>query len=281
VDLATAPGPGAVQLELWAGLNILASAPLLLLPPSPSPASDQEADPLLEELKQHVSRLTWSEGTAAGPAAGAAAFLSDLGQVLFTASCNSGSGTRAAAVTADGPGLWGGAAAGIKHQHTSNPTLLESTLSTCQGLIEYAQAARLTHTQELAATAHLHISQSARHLLSSGGTLSAGQPNQAGALAMQAVPHKGEQLTSSGCARAVMCGFRAQTQEESYRVWAAKQCAPLIFVWKPLFHVMMVASMIGSIRRGDPFCLSDLPVHLLLCSPHALTLGLAAAGHYR
>jgi hypothetical protein len=159
VDLSTAPGPGAVQLELWHGLNILVSAPLLLLPPLRSPSS---TDPLLEELHQHVAQAAWGneaeDSSFAGAATGVAAFLTDLGQLVHTVACisssssSSGSGASAHA-TAEGPAAWGGVAASTARRGASDSALLHSTSILAEGLLEFLYVLDLTQTAELVLTA--------------------------------------------------------------------------------------------------------------------------------
>jgi hypothetical protein len=169
VDLATAPGPGAVQLELWHGLNILASAPLLLLPHLLP--DHHQIDPLLEELTHHVSQHSWGEAAATeqlqGPlgalsssssssSSGLPALLSDLGQVLYCAACITSqggpgdTGSSSPAAAASGPGSWGGVAVSLAERSASDPTYLRGTLMLAQGLQEYvARDDSLPHTAAL------------------------------------------------------------------------------------------------------------------------------------
>jgi hypothetical protein len=269
-----------VQLELWQGLNILASAPLLLLPPLPSPSS---TDALLEELHQHVAQNSWTEASESTsvPATGMSAVLSDLGQLLFTVDCITSGYMRAATDTEDGPGLWGGAAAGVRWQHTSDPDILESALLVNQGLIEYAQNEGLSHVAELAGSAQQCISQRLKDCSPSGSILEMGQTSLPGILSGHVAAPDLKRPTFSESFRATIYGFKPQAQEKAYHAWAAQQCARLLLVWKPIFHVLMIASAIGSMRRGDPFSITDIPVHLALCSPHTLAFGLAVAGQHR
>jgi hypothetical protein len=278
VDLATAPRPGAVQLELWHGLNILASAPLLLLPPLLPAPDHHQSDLLLEELKQHVTQHSWGEGKA-GNTSGVPALLSDMGQLLFTADGISNASQPCAA--AAGVPSWGGVGPAVIRHHSQDPALLGCCLNMAEGLLEYAQSTGLLHTAQAVEAACKHISNVVKDCSATNTSQRAEQPNLQGVQATRARVPQSKQPTFKECVQAAVYGFKPKSKEESYTMWAAQQCAPLIFVWKPLFHVLMAASMIGSIRRGDPFSLSDLPIHLLLCSPHALALGLAAAGHYR
>jgi hypothetical protein len=276
VDLSTAPGPGAVQLELWQGLNILASAPLLLLPSLPRLSSpDDQADPLLQELHQHVGQHSWAGeavGSTLGAATGASAFLCDLGHLLFTVDCINSRSTAPPGVP-----TWGGGSSAIISHHRTNTPLLVSSLSMAEGLLEYAHSATLPHTAHIASSARQCIAYTLHDFEQPSQYQSHPPSTQAG----PSVMIESKQLTLSSIIHAAICGFKPPAQEEAYRVWSAKTCSPLLLVWKPIFHMLMIASAIGSMRRGDPFSITDIPIHLVLCSPHTLAFGLAVAGQHR
>jgi hypothetical protein len=163
VDLSKGAQVGAVQLELWAGATTpLLSAPFLLLPPDAA----NTADALLLELQTFVQACGWvtpddadASQAAHGsqPQVGTAAWLEDLGQVLYTAECiqklDNGRAAHVAVASepdSDLPSSWGGiSAAAMADQHTSNPALLSSTLALGEGLLEYAKSEGLAHTSAL------------------------------------------------------------------------------------------------------------------------------------
>jgi hypothetical protein len=186
ITLTTTATVGSVELELWHGHQVLAAVPLLLLPPA---ATTPPPDPLLEELQQCIQQLAWgSEPTdesqpppAADPLctlsnwvagvpssssqgddtpSGAGAWVTDLGQLLFTGACidqQASQGTVSGGVstgtlaTPCGPGSWGGVAASTVTQHTDNPVFLRSMLVLGEGLLELARSQGHCHTVQLVA----------------------------------------------------------------------------------------------------------------------------------
>jgi hypothetical protein len=137
ISLLSSARAGSVQLELWHGHQVLATAPLLLLPPGPI---TQGPDTLLEELQQCAHQCAWTPETSppppsplpappppvdplcslsawvpgppltttlAGsePPSGAQAWLTDLGQLLFAGACidQASRGTSLDGVLTGGP----------------------------------------------------------------------------------------------------------------------------------------------------------------------------------
>jgi hypothetical protein len=154
VDLSQAPRGGVVQLELWCGRSLLASAPLLLLPPLTS-AEGKTSDALLVELLQHTQHFKWSEEEGGS---GIAAWLNDMGQLLHTAACCASGGTTADSAST-GPGSWGGVVSAIARQHASSPALLSGALALGEALLEYAKSEGLPHTSSLLSSAILNVHQ--------------------------------------------------------------------------------------------------------------------------
>jgi hypothetical protein len=161
VDLSVAPSAGSVQLELWCGRALLASAPLLLLPALTNGARASGSDPLLDELQDHVQQVGWEE-EASEPetCSGAAAFLSDLGQVLFSVQCVQQTASDASAqklsdnsavndMSTSGPSSWGGVVMSLASEHAFDPALLSSMHSLGEGLLEYAKMEGLKATASL------------------------------------------------------------------------------------------------------------------------------------
>jgi hypothetical protein len=276
-----------VQLELWQGLNILASAPLLLLPPLPSPSS---TDPLLEELDQHVAQASWvqeEEGSSTGVAgneAGIAAFLTDLGQLLFTTDCIGSSSPQAHGQRSDaGVPAWGGVGPALIHQHSQDPDLLSSSLNTAEGLLEFARSGNLLQVAQLVEFVWQCISQQLQNISANsyGSEQAAGAAKLASRLSGSPAGMTARQLTLKECILTTIHGFRPHSLEGEYSVWAAQRCTPLLMAWKPFFLVWMVASIIGSIRRGEAFNYGDIPVHIIMSSAHVATVFLALAGLHR
>jgi hypothetical protein len=285
VDLATAPGPGAVQLELWHGLNILASAPLLLLPPQPQ----EHSTLLMEELGQHVEQCSWevdaaesvsevTAGTQIASASGVPALLSDLGQVLFTADCISNPG-RASGLPLEGPGAWGGVAAGIMAQHTGNPECLDSTLQVAEGLVEYAQAQGLPHLASTVQDAYQLIEKH-RSTCTHSGAVSAACDKSLGKPAQQqqqeheqgseqAIRQQPPSLQQ--CMRAVLLGFPPD-QEEQYGVWMAARYALIRDTWRATFLVLIASGLLRSLLTAAAEAPAPLTVSALLALPYSVGL---------
>jgi hypothetical protein len=205
VGLTHAISVGAVQLELWSGRFLLASAPLLLLPALPAcNKGGRVHDDLLEELQLSLQSSCWdapagntltepsSHAAAAGEIpAGLAAFLTDLGQVLATAECVQSAEQEpgnSSEYVATGPGSWGGIRASLKHQHACNTALLTTVLHMADGLLEYAQAQGLTCTGQLVATAVDTLQQRVAVLSMGHGSLGPSLPT-AGAASTASEPH--------------------------------------------------------------------------------------------
>jgi hypothetical protein len=287
VDLSTAPGPGAVQLEMWAGLNILASAPLLLLPPLLPAPDHHQPDPLLEELRQHVAQHSWVEG-AAGETSGMSAFLSDLGQVLFAANCikpathvpDRHSATQLA--PAGQVAAQGAIVTSLAQRHRSDPDVLRSILSLAEGAAEFAHAEGLHHVAAMVESARVAASQRLRDSSPSGSSQAASQQQEvAGSNQQESASSPQAQITLRDCMAALVHGFAPGSAEDQYLAWSAQRCAPLLLAWKPWMLVWVVATNIGSVRRGDTITASDVPLHILMCAPHAVTCILALTRRHR
>jgi hypothetical protein len=148
VELSQAPSAGSVQLELWCGRDVLASAPLLILPAVTSGASG--SDSVLEELQGYINK---SSGDTS-------ALLSDLGQVLYSVDCinqqqlgndpvkavaSSNNGTSTTS-SSSGPASWGGVVSSLAQHHASDPEMLASMLVAGDDLLQYAKSEGLKHT---------------------------------------------------------------------------------------------------------------------------------------
>jgi hypothetical protein len=154
VDLNEALHPGSVQLELWCGRALLASAPLLLLPSSSNvPEGPQERDPLFEELQTYSASVI-----------DASALLTDLGQVLYSLECVQQYTARLSGyeqdVNSSGPSSsWGGIVAGLAAQHACDLTTLSSMHELASGLLEYAKSEGLKHTAALLVSGIMRLHQ--------------------------------------------------------------------------------------------------------------------------
>jgi hypothetical protein len=321
VDLATAPGPGAVQLELWAGLNILASAPLLLLPPSPSPASDQEADPLLEELKQHVAQQSWvvapdsgndihQAGASLLEPSGLSALLTDLGHILHTLDCITaynkahvsakGKGTSDAARqsgetsrSAGGPGSWGGIASNTVRVHATDTTLLCSTLLLAEGVLEYAQAEGLGHTVALlqaalpTLSAHIKACQHAPSATQGEAALSVDARQEAlkgsdNVLSSDMWAQSQQHQAPSWHACAAAVVAGFQGElEGEYAGWVCQLCSRVMGLWRTSYLVWLAVWTAQRLRAGDTRVLPDLQVPLLCYLPNLVGLVLSVRRRYR
>jgi hypothetical protein len=174
VDLSQAPSAGSVQLELWCGRALLASAPLLLLPELSSLGfSDGDiTDAVLEELQSHAA------------ASDATAFLRDLGQVLYSVECvqraedQAGSSQQADSSSNSGPSSsWGGIVSSLASQHASDPDTLSRVLYLSGGLLEYAQDEGLEHTASLISDSMSQLQQRLEQLQGAATETSAAHGN--------------------------------------------------------------------------------------------------------
>jgi hypothetical protein len=181
VDLSQPPSAGSVQLELWCGRALLASAPLLLLPKA-SDSSSCDSNLLLEELQQCVGQLGWSEGAqsvGAKPSSGASALLADLGQVLYSAECvqraavaagPAQAGSSSSSSNSAPSSSWGGIVAGLAAQHASDPDTLSGVIFICEGLLEYAQEQGSTHTADLLSECASRLQQRLQQVQGAGAS---------------------------------------------------------------------------------------------------------------
>jgi hypothetical protein len=191
VDLSQAPSAGSVQLELWCGRALLASAPLLLLPSaSPGGPLNEGADALLEEVQQSVEQLGWGEGAQSDgtkPSSGASALLADLGQVLYSTGCvqrAAGGRVNSLISSSSGPSSsWGGIVAGLAGQHTSDSDTLSGVLSICEGLLEYAQEQQHTYTAGLVGECAARLQQRLQQVQMAGAPTMAAPPAEAATIA--------------------------------------------------------------------------------------------------
>jgi hypothetical protein len=196
VDLSQAPSAGSVQLELWCGRALLASAPLLLLP-SVSDRSSAGSDPLLAELQTSVGQLGWGEGAQGHvreAGRGASALLADLGQVLYSvecvrrAACGAGPPQVDGLNSSSGPASWGGIVPGLAAQHASSSDALSSVVYICEGLLEYAQEQGLLSTADLLSGCASRLQQRLQQVRGAGPSMAAAPPAEAAITAVAANP---------------------------------------------------------------------------------------------
>jgi hypothetical protein len=265
---------------MWAGHVLLASAPLLLLPhpgamPDLGHVSLCQADCLLDEL-QHHARAVSGDAPVSGispEASGLPALLSDLGQVLFTADCISNPG-RASSLPLEGPGAWGGVAAGIMAQHTGNPECLDSTLQVAEGLVEYAQAQGLDGTLCVVSASAQVIRGQLDKIRGPGASpapLTSSRPQ------LGVVDKQQQQPT---VITAVVFGFQGGVESE-YALWVNRHCSRLVNSWRPVFLLWLLVSAVRSLKEGDAQVVSHLPVHILLALPYTAGILLSARGQTR
>jgi hypothetical protein len=222
-------------------------------------------------------------------ASGIPALLSDLGQVLHTMDCLNNSQGRASSIPLEGPGAWGGVAAGILHHHTGNPDLLTSTLQVAEGLLEYAQAQGLTETVAVVTASAQVIQQQLGKLKGWGaaGTASSSEcsseQHQHQCQQLRLSPGQQQQQQSptlKQSAAAVLFGFKDGSEAE-YALWVNRHCSLLVNTWRPIFLLWLLVSGLRSVKDGDDRVLDHLPVHLLLAVPCIVGMVAAVKGHYR
>jgi hypothetical protein len=201
VDLDQAPSVGSVQLDLWCGRSLLASAPLLLLPSVNSDSDSPDTDPLLEELQQCVEQLGWATSSDdSSSSSGASALLADLGRLLYTVGCvQQLRNPRAAgnSSSSSGPASWGGVVSSLAAQHASDATLLGSALDVAEGLLEYAEGEGFTHTAQLLTGSMAQLQQRLQEVQGSTSTSTQAAAAPATPAKKAAVPIRAEVHSSS------------------------------------------------------------------------------------
>jgi hypothetical protein len=156
-------------LELWCGRSLLASAPLLLLPPL-APAGGNTSDALLEELQEYVEASSWDASSGKG----VSSFLTDLGQLMFSTECITTYKPTPVNTAPKGPATWGGVTAATAWQHACNPAMLADMLVLAEGLADHARDEGLTQTLTLVGASTHTISQRITQLHGKPGTSTAG-----------------------------------------------------------------------------------------------------------